>query len=1122
VSAGVSGERVNRLPDRFVDVTGRLVLLGAWWSLLRLLVHHGQPLDVVDDVFALVNLPVGPSLFSAVLLFIVGGAVRRRMRAAWWLLVGFQAVSVGYTAMVLTRAAALAEFTEGVPTRAALATSINAVLTVAALVMLVFGRTAFTAPFPAGARTRALLVLTAGIAVVLTTSLTLTWLAPGTLSDGRHRVDWAVRVVFGLRPDRSDVGWAGQSGHPWVAEVAGLLSGLVLIAAAVVFVRARRGKEFMTAQDELALRGLLARHGAQDSLGYFATRRDKSVVFEPSRRAAITHRVVGGVSLVSADPIGPPSHWPDAIAAWLRESRAHGWYPAVLAASERGAHAYVAAGLKAIPMGDEAIIDTETFTLDGPAMASVRRAARRMRRLGYTITVYRHADLSPDALAELADCAQRWRVDDTERGFSMALGRLGDPLDGRSIAVLAHDREGRLRGLLSLVPWGQRGVSLDLMRRDRTSDNGLNEAMVAALVRQARDELGISQVSLNFAMFRGVFSAAERIGAGPLVRLTCRAMRFAGRFWQLESLYRSNARYLPRWQTRYLCYDSPLTLARVSLAAGAAEGFVPMLGGRPTPRDADEPVTYDGRSMPLLTAVLLQDDAIRAGAVDVARPAQQQRARLAKLERLRESGMPAYPARVPRDTDILGLPATRPGERSGRQVSVVGRVRALRDFGGLCFAVLEEDGGTVQAMFARHELGAAHQLARQALDLGDLVSVTGEIVGSRHGETTVAVTEWAMAAKCLSPLPKLRASAPVGQRQVDLIVDAHSRGLLLARSRAVAALRETLASREFVEVETPMLQAVHGGANARPFVTHMNAHAMPLYLRIAPELALKRLCVAGFGRVYELNRNFRNEGVDDTHNPEFTSLEVYQAHADYRDMELLARDLVLAAAAAVHGSPVARRRVAGGGLAEVDLSAPWRSVRVHDAVSAACGQEITPDTTAEQLAAICQQHAIPARSDASAAQLLTRLYEQLVEACTVEPTFYYDFPLAACPLTRRHRDDGRLAERWDLVAWGQEIGTAYSELTDPLDQRERLARQSLQRAAGDADAMQVDEEFLAGLGYGMPPTGGLGLGVDRVLMMLTGATIKQTLAFPFPTRSAAATSVLESVVKAPERAVQPD
>jgi lysyl-tRNA synthetase class 2 len=283
----------------------------------------------------------------------------------------------------------------------------------------------------------------------------------------------------------------------------------------------------------------------------------------------------------------------------------------------------------------------------------------------------------------------------------------------------------------------------------------------------------------------------------------------------------------------------------------------------------------------------------------------------------------------------------------------------------------------------------------------------------------------------------------------------------------------------------------------------MNAYDMPLYLRIAPELQLKRLVVGGLHRIFELNRNFRNEGVDDTHNPEFTALEAYQAFADYHDMRRLARELIVEVAVAVHGAPVAIRRPTGGGPVDVDLSAPWPVVAVHDAVSAACRTPVTPDSTRGELAQLCRQRGIGVPSDASAGELVGRLYEKLVEPCTIEPTFYVDFPIETSPLTRAHRGDPRLAERWDLVAFGVEIGTAYSELTDPVEQRQRLVAQSARRAAGDGEAMEVDEEFLDALGYGLPPTGGLGVGVDRLLMMLVGVPIRDTLAFPFSRRGAA-------------------
>jgi len=334
--------------------------------------------------------------------------------------------------------------------------------------------------------------------------------------------------------------------------------------------------------------------------------------------------------------------------------------------------------------------------------------------------------------------------------------------------------------------------------------------------------------------------------------------------------------------------------------------------------------------------------------------------------------------------------------------------------------------------------------------------------------------------------------ARLSQRHLDLLVNSDAMQVLRDRSVAVRALREAFAVRGYAEVETPMLQAVHGGAAARPFRTHINAYDMELYLRIAPELYLKRLCVAGMKKVFELNRNFRNEGVDATHNPEFTSLEAYEAFGDYHTMRELTRAIVLEVATAVHGKPIAMRPEG-----PVDLTEPWPVLTVHEAVSRAAGESLTSSTPVERVREVCERHGVHAPAEATAGELVVELYDALVEKQTTYPTFYTDFPLETSPLTRTHRTDPRLAERWDLVAFGMELGTAYSELIDPIEQRERLTAQSMKAAAGDLEAMQLDEAFLTALEYAMPPTGGLGLGVDRLVMLLTGTTIRATLAFPF-------------------------
>jgi lysyl-tRNA synthetase class 2 len=362
---------------------------------------------------------------------------------------------------------------------------------------------------------------------------------------------------------------------------------------------------------------------------------------------------------------------------------------------------------------------------------------------------------------------------------------------------------------------------------------------------------------------------------------------------------------------------------------------------------------------------------------------------------------------------------------------------------------------------------------------------------------SVLADSFAITAKSLRPLPDKHAGltdpqSRVRMRYVDLIVNPEARRLAELRASVTRAIREELHSQGFIEAETPMLQTLHGGANARPFVTHINVYDMRMYLRIALELYLKRLMVGGLEKVYEIGRNFRNEGADATHNPEFTMLEAYEAYGDYTSIGELTRSLIISAAKAGLGGTAVRRPDG----TEYDIGGEWPSITVHDAVSAALGEKVTPDTGEDQLRRLAGQADIAVEPSWNAAQVLVELYEHLVEAKTVLPTFYRDFPVEVSPLTRANRDDPRLAEKWDLVAFGAEIGTGYSELVDPLEQRARLVAQSLLAAGGDAEAMAVDEDFLRALEYGMPPAGGMGMGIDRVLIMLTGASIRETILFP--------------------------
>jgi lysyl-tRNA synthetase class 2 len=359
----------------------------------------------------------------------------------------------------------------------------------------------------------------------------------------------------------------------WIDIIINILLAAAFCLVLYALFRSPRGRRLLGPEDEERLHALLDKHGARDSLGYFALRRDKAAIFSPTGKAAVTYRVVGGVSLASGDPIGDPEAWPGAIDAWLTEARQHAWTPAVMGASEEAGTIYARHGLDALELGDEAIVDIADFTLEGRAMRVVRQAHNRVRRAGYTVDIRRHQDIPADEMATLVEAADRWRDGATERGFSMALGRLGDPSDGRCVMLVCRDADDVPRALLSFVPWGEHGLSLDLMRRDRDCENGLMEFMVVELLLRGA-ELGIQRVSLNFAMFRSVFERGSRLGAGPVLRLWHATLTFFSRWWQIESLYRANAKYRPIWEPRYLLFARSSDIPRIGLASARAEGFL--------------------------------------------------------------------------------------------------------------------------------------------------------------------------------------------------------------------------------------------------------------------------------------------------------------------------------------------------------------------------------------------------------------------------------------------------------------------------------------------------------------------------------------------------------------------
>jgi len=373
--------------------------------------------------------------------------------------------------------------------------------------------------------------------------------------------------------------------------------------------------------------------------------------------------------------------------------------------------------------------------------------------------------------------------------------------------------------------------------------------------------------------------------------------------------------------------------------------------------------------------------------------------------------------------------------------------------------------------------------------------VSGEVISSRRGELSILVKDWAIAAKAILPLPNLYSELSdetrVRQRYLDLITREQARVTVRARAAAVASLRATFSGHGYLEVETPMLQTIHGGASARPFVTHSNAFDTELFLRIAPELFLKRAVVGGIERVYEINRNFRNEGADSTHSPEFAMLEAYQAYGDYEQMADLTQQLIQDAAMAVAGSHI----VTWADGTEYDLGGQWDRLSMYESLSDAAGVAVTTATTVAELAVIADANGVEVAL-ATHGKYVEELWEHFVKGGLVRPTFVMDFPVDTSPLVRDHRSIPGAVEKWDLYIRGFELATGYSELVDPVIQRERFLEQAAQGARGDDEAMRLDEEFLRALEHGMPPSGGMGMGIDRLLMALTGLGIRETILFP--------------------------
>ncbi|MEU6007366.1 phosphatidylglycerol lysyltransferase domain-containing protein [Streptomyces sp. NPDC047453] len=508
------------------------------------------------------------SLSVGVLLLLLAHGLKRRKRRAW------------RAAVVLLPAGAAAEFVYR-------HSIVGVVISLALLAPLLIHRGEFAALPDPRSRWRALANFVLMSAGSLALGMVIVSVHTHRMVGDPSVADRLTHVVYGLIGFEGPVDYQGNTSWT-VAFSLGALGWLTAVTTAYLAFRPEHPAARLTEEDETRLRELLARHGGRDSLGHFALRRDKAVVFSPSGKAAVTYRVVSGVMLASGDPIGDVEAWPGAIERFMDEAKAHSWTPAVMGCSETGGEVWTReTGLDALELGDEAVVDVADFSLAGRAMRNVRQMVKRIERAGYETRVRRIRDLGGTELERIRRAAEDWRGTDTERGFSMALGRIGDPADGECLIATAHKQDeepgeyGDLKAILHFVPWGEDGVSLDLMRRDRSADPGMNELLIVAAL-QAAPKLGITRISLNFAMFRSALARGEKIGAGPVLRAWRGLLVFLSRWFQIESLYKFNAKFQPRWEPRFVVYRASSDLPRIGFAAMQAEGFVDL--ALPLPR----------------------------------------------------------------------------------------------------------------------------------------------------------------------------------------------------------------------------------------------------------------------------------------------------------------------------------------------------------------------------------------------------------------------------------------------------------------------------------------------------------------------------------------------------------
>ncbi|MCE5290585.1 MAG: bifunctional lysylphosphatidylglycerol synthetase/lysine--tRNA ligase LysX [Nocardiaceae bacterium] len=1041
-------------------VVGCAAIACAIWSVVPVLRERSEPVrSVLNSHF--IHAP-NSSLSWALALGVLAVGLWRAKRVAWWALIVMAVVVAGGHAIVMT---------QQVDLDSGIAFGISA----GVLAILV----ALQPQFPQHSRWPS---VGKTIAAVIAFGLVFTAigygiiaLAPGRLAAQDQLWYAANRVVmFGLLPNSYDTGVVTIG----VDTALGALGAAAFLAVLAVVRLTQRTSNTLTEVDESAIQALIARSDVNDSLAYFSTRRDNSVVFAPSGKAAVAYRTGVGVSMAVGDPVGNQEAWPHAIEAWLEMCRNHNWIPAATGASKLGARAYRRAGLSTLRVASEAILNPTEFDLSAPEFKAIRLAGNRLRKQGLTVRVRRQADIAAAELAAVHKRAAQWADTHTERGFHRSLGRIGEPSDTESLLVEAVGPGGPV-AMMSLVPWGATGATVDLLCRDESAPGGITELMMSELVL-ASAALGLTRISFGF-------TDVDNTATSGMARIPL----FLSRWWQQDSSRAANEQYRPKWVPRYVAYPAG-RVSRVSIASGVIEG---------RRRAASTFTSGRTRIDRSILADLLESPIPQPLPVLSRQPQRPEhvRVRIDKLARLAEAGIPGYPpAYQPTHTIAAARDAV-----SGTRVRLTGRLLAWRDLGGLGFAKLRDATGDIQVMVDANRCGEDKAATFGSMfDLGDLIEVSGPIGRARKAEISLFAMDWRLVTKSLHPLPDrhkglVSPEAKVRQRHVELATNPSAREVARARSVVLHSIRSSLAGWDYLEAETPILQSNSNGLNARSFRTQADVFGLELRLRTTPALQLKQLAIGGLERVYELGRSFADSGTSAQHNPEFTTLHAFEAHIGYGEMVTRCQEMVQQAALAVHGQALSFRQRYDGVMRPFDIGGPWPVRTFYEAVSEAAGQPVNAGTTISTLRIMCETAGITPRHTWDEGRLAYALYERLVVARTELPTFYRDFPVTMAPMARALATDEDLAERCDLVAWGSILGSVHTELTDPLEQRRRLALEESRALAGDVDAIRANDAYLEALEFGMLPTAGLWLDVDRVITLITGRTVRESLAFPF-------------------------